>query len=429
MSQSFWRSTQIRSYFLNLFFRSSGIGFRFLIPISIIFLDKPDELGLYYLATSIMAGVSIFGGMELALFFSIKFKQKENILKQEIVANFFWALCAFNLFLIFFVISSVALWSKNLPELFFLIILALAVESVSYEVGRFFWNLGEVKKVSLRDFFRPLGFAISILVSLYLHDKILTLTSLIIFIVINSLIVFIEMKSYTFSGSFKRTIYWIRNLKIKIFLREFLNRVGPQFLQNQILAALLILERTIFTVVLGLAFLGSYAFVFSVISTISHLIYMPMILKVREIIIANQVSNSDKFPFEESVKLLWVVIFVTFIMCLLMAIIGQKLAISFGKELDFSPIVIITVGISSITYAFAAAVSPLFSHKNSWVLANTLTFISSFPMLIVLYDVSFFGENSKLIVLSSILTTAILQLIFRITFFKFKIRSFKSAIH
>ena len=418
MDTSYWVN-----YAINLILRACGTGFRFLIPVTLIGSGASDELGLYYLAISIMAGISIFGGMELGLFYSIEYKKKENLRNAATFQQFFYVLCGFNLILSIAAIAFGIFWGKQLPELFFFIVIALAVESVSYEVGRFLWNLGEVEKVSKRDFLRPLVFAISILVSLFLYSKILTSVSLLIFIVANTAILIYESRSYFGVTMSTLNINWIRDMTTYDFASKLFQRVGPQFLQNQILSVVLILERVLFTVTVGLVFLGSYAFIFSIVSVLSHLIFMPKMVKVREIIIADQISLFNVQAYIQSIKFVWLVVLVTLTVTAVISFTGPWIANFFDKDLNFSPLVLITVGVTSAIYSYNAAVSPLFSHKTSWLKANMLTLSGLIPIVACIYFSEFLSDDSEMLALAAILVSAFMQLAFRLVFFKSRVNA------
>ena len=411
------------NYAINLILRISGNGFRFLIPVTIIALGSPNELGFYYLAISIMAAISIFGGMELGLFYSIECKNKADLRSSAPMQQFFYVLCGFNLILSIAAIAFGIFWWKQLPELFVLIVLALAVESVSYEVGRFLWNLGEVEKVSRRDFLRPLVFLLSILISIFLYNKILTSVSLLIFIVGNTAILIYESRKYLGFRMISYNQSWVDDVIVYDFLAKFIRRVGPQFLQNQLLSVIVILERFMITVTIGVVFLGSYAFLFSIVSTLSHLIYMPKMVKVRKLIIADQLSLSNVEVYIESIKFLLPVIVVTFFITVAMFITGPLIENYFDKDLNFSPMIVATIGVTSAIYAYNAAVSPLFSHKTRWRVANMLTLFGLTPMLAAIYLHEFISTDLEMLALGALSISAIMQLVFRLVFFNSRVKA------
>tara|TARA_B100000795_G_scaffold261121_1_gene237597 strand:+ start:537 stop:1820 length:1284 start_codon:yes stop_codon:yes gene_type:complete len=416
------------NYAFNLLLRACGVGFRFLVPFTLLASGASEDLGLYYLATSIIGIVSIFGGMELGLFYSIEYKKNENLRDRTSLQQFFYVLCGFNILLVLISIVFWIFWYKHLPELFVLIIIALAVESVSYELGRLLWNLGEVEKVSKRDFLRPLLFAGSILISLFLFNKILTSVSLLIFIISNTSILIYESRKYLGITTSMHDISWVNNVVKYQFLSKLFKQVGPQFLQNQILAASVILERLLFTATVGLAFLGSYAFIFTIISVLSHLIFMPKMVKVREIIIADQSSLSNIEAYTESIKFLGPVILVTLVITGVMAFAGPLIENYFDKDLNFSPMILITMGATSAIYAYNAAVSPLFSHKTRWLKANILTVFGLMPIVACIYFNEFLSDDPEMLALGAILISALTQLSFRLVFFKSRVNALSDRI-
>lgn len=411
------------NYVLNLVLRAFGVGFRFLVPVVLIASGASEELGLYYLALSIMAGISIFGGMELGLFYSIEHKNNKDPQSIAPTLRFFYVLCAFNIILSVIAITLGVFFSEQLPKLFFLIVIALSIESISYELGRFLWNLGEVEKVSRRDFLRPFIFMLSILVSLHLYSKIITTVSLLIFIFANIAILIYESRKYLGVKKLSLNLSWAKDIATYNSISKFFYHVGPQFLQNQLLSVILIVERLLFTVTVGLVFLGSYAFIFSIVSVLSHLLYMPKMVKVRERIIADQLSLSNIETYVESIKFLLPVSLITFFIVMAIILIGPFVADYFGQALDFDPMILTTIGVTSAIYAYNAAVSPLFSHKTRWLKANLLTLFALTPMLAVIYLHNLSSFDVETLVLGAVLISAIMQLLFRLNFFKSRVNA------
>ncbi|MDB4071852.1 hypothetical protein N9512_05275 [Amylibacter sp.] len=371
---------------------------------------------------------SNIGGLELGLYYSLEYKKNENLRDNNFGKIFFKTLSGFNFILVILLIIFWMFWNKHLPELFPLIVIALGVEAISYEFGRFLWNLGEVEKVSKRDFLRPLIFTSSILVSVFLSGEILTVISLLIFIVGNTFILIYEARKHLDIRMPTYDISWIRSVVPSEFISKFFHRVGPQFLQKQCMSTIIILERLLFTITLGLDFLGIYVFIFNIINVLSNIIVMPKMIKVRKIIITDQLFLTNVEAYVESIKFVWLIIWVTLVIVVLMFVMGPGIADYFDKDLNFTPLVLITIGITSAIYNYTDMVAPLFCHKTRWFKSNMLTILGFLPIVITIYVYEFIRVDLETFVLNVILVSAILQIVFRLGFFISRVNTLNNGV-
>ena len=375
-----------------------------------------EELGTYFIVTSIIGAASVLGGLELALHFSVKFADAKNAQKFKTTQRFIFSLIFVNSFFIF---TSFLLFKFVFHieiDFLFLAILALSSEALVNEYGRFLLNVGKINHISQRDLLRGLFMAIAIGSSLVIENTVVSEISITIFLFLN-LGLFIG-KAHKTSKHFEVADIkvWVTDIVSLSFFKDLVKSSAPQFIQNQILVYSVTIERLLITALAGLSFMGSYVFLFTMISALASLVCMPISLKVRKLIVANQTEWNDKNTFTQSILLFPKVLGCTTIICAAVIFLAPPLATFLGREVDLSALVLFSASFTAAVQYYLSFVSPLFSSAKNWITASCLTLIVYLPSgFILIYPTAFpKGGDFALIIVIGI---SIAHVIVRLWFF------------
>ncbi len=403
-------------------FRSLSSAIRFSIPIGILFISNESQLGLYYLALSILLTGSTFLGIELGYFFSTKYLSKESknlslifneLVSRSLLISITSCLIVFSIFIIF---------NQDLDLYFFFLPLLFAIEACSYEIGRFFWNIGEVKQASKRDFIKSIFFVIAVFSSIALTESVISIYSIGIIIASNILIISYEVKIWgslkeLFPQTTKEKFFHISNFFD--FIRSVVKTCGPQFIQNQVIGFTMLVEKLFITALIGLSAQGAYSFIYSIVQTSAALFLMPAAAKTKQIIISDHPHFNDPYIYRFAIKYLpTVILFISvfsFFAVIFVPILGEVLNKNIAENLI---IVTFAVFFSSSANAFMSSVSPLYSHKGRWVRANIYSSLMLIPFLLVFISSEFLNTYLELIVFISIAISGILQVAIRLYHFQ-----------
>jgi len=408
-------------------YRVIGTGIRFTVPLFIIAVSSEYELGLYYLSLSILLTASSFLGLEMGYFFSTRHLSKDNFEKKYIL-NFLIIRCMKISLLICFLILALYIFTNgvDIPPYIFLIPILFSLEACSYEMGRFFWNIGEVHQASFRDFIKSIFFIIAIYASLILSDSVLSVYSIAILILSNLCIIFYEVRKWgNFRDLFSNFFVLKENWAYEWinFLKILLNACGPQFVQNQVIGLTMLFEKVFITNLLGLSAQGIFSFIYSVMQTSAALFLMPSAAKTKQIIISDHPNFDDPKIYLAAIRylpvvILFMVIFAT-ISYFAIPILGAIMDKDIGTGIF---IIVVAVFFSASCNAFMSSVAPLYSHPGRWIRANIISLIMLLPLLFVTIFYEFINLDLVILCYVAIALSAIGQVAVRCIFFT---KSFK----
>ncbi len=367
-------------------FRILSLGTRFLAPILVLRLSSSEMLGKYYLFVTFCTSAVFFISFEMASPFSRRYlampsplgrrKVFQSLVTTQMVVASAIGLPALSFF------GFAGLHSGSLLFLP-LVYLYLILEAGVNEVGRFYWNIGEVAHASLRDLLRSIFFAVGVILSVYLTGNAIGSLSLTIIIFANAGILVFELSRHgslkprivPFGRTFRR--FWrLMSVRVNLSVRES----GIQLLHLQILTAVPLLERMLLEIGLGLAVVGAYSFQFSLISAGVSLLLLPSIAVVRRMILSPQRDLEDN-AVHRSAAILFAKVSAV---CLLVAA-GTYVAIPIlrmllHKNIETTPLMTLLACASAIASIFAGAISPLFAGRERVFRGNFWTVIGILPL-------------------------------------------------
>ena len=394
------------------------------MPLYIMAFSSESELGIFYLATALLTSAATFIGLEFGYYYSAIYLSTEPEQKKDIFNSFVMqgmrvgllvVIAGFLLILGWLSISAVPTYLIFSPILF-------ASEALSFEVGRFFWNIEEVKHASFRDLVRSVALVFSVVGSLYLFDTILSLFSVITLIFVNFSLLLYEINRWGDLNNTINTNFIVRSNplnSIKLFIKKLFVVSGPQFLQNQVISFSLLVEKVIITTAIGVEVQGIYSFAYSIVQTSASLFLSPHIAETRRIIISDQPKFLNKSVYKAALRLYpIVIIFIT-----LFGIFGYFALPILGELLNKNPVedillIILVVIISSSTNTYTAAVSPLYGQQNRWLRANLVSIILLIPLMLGFFVYKYIGVEEVVFVFTLIAFTSIVQTIIRLNFLK-----------
>lgn len=407
----------------SLAYRGVGLAIRFSIPLFFMLIQDLDRLGEYYVISSLIAAASIFGGFELAMYHSAKNNIDARQPDKFIVSAFLQNLTILNVILLgvwFF-----ALYINSYDFIFCVFAaMALTLEIISFEIGRFIWNSGLSIWISRRELVKPIIFSILIFVSLFFDDEVIGLTGLKVFIVLNLVFILIESK-ILFQHFGESPKHFFEKLQGTITYRSLLVTAGPQFIEKQIFSYLPVLERTVMLHFVSPAFLGLYGFAFSIVSSLAHLIYLPSAVATTKIIMASQVDLATSDAYKSAIKLLVKVAsscgFVG--ASLFFASLFSEVIFSVELHPGFFSLVVIVV--SSVAYSYSTNVAALYSHSSRFALALAGSALPIIPLVLIITTPDQLVWPNEELVLFAIFSTSVLLLSFRVVHFHLRLKNLK----
>lgn len=369
-------------------YRLIGTGIRFTVPLYIIALSTEYELGLYYLSLSILLTASSFLGLEMGYFFSTKYLSKDIINKKDILNQLIINCTNISLLVTIPIVLVYAILAKaHLPLYIFLVPLLFTLEACSFELGRFFWNIGEVSQASFRDFIKSIFFIVAIYASLQITDSILSIYSVTILIISNICIIFYEILKWGDYKKLFKNFFILKNtsiIEVYSFIRLLISACGPQFVQNQVIGLTMLIEKIFITSLLGLSAQGIYSFIYSLMQTSAALFLMPSAAKTKQTIIADHPYFNDPKIYLAAIRYLPIVILFLSIFAVISFFAVPILADIMEKSIDKNILIVIfAVFFSASSNAFMSSVAPLYSHPGRWVRANIISILLMLPLLVV----------------------------------------------
>lgn len=406
--------------------RISGTALRFLIPLYIMAFSSESELGVFYLATALLTSSATFIGLEFGYYYSAIYLSTEARQKAEVFNDFVIQGARIGLFVIIvgFLLVSAWLFASTIPIYLIFVPILFASEALSFEVGRFLWNIDEVKYASFRDFVKSIALVFAIVVSLYLFDTILSIFSIVTLTLVNFSLLLYEINRWGDLNSTINANFIVRLSPVnsaKIFIRQLLVVSGPQFLQNQVISFSLLVEKIIITTVIGLGFQGIYSFAYSIVQTSASLFLSPHVAEIRRIIISDQPGFLNKSTYKSALRLYPTVIF----FIVLFGIFGYFALPVLTGFLNKDPVedillIILVVIVSSSANTYTAAVSPLYGQQSRWLRANLVSIIILTPLILSLFVYKYVSMDNVVFVLTLIASSSIVQAIVRLSYFRKK---------
>ena len=178
----------------------------------------------------------------------------------------------------------------------FIVIFALAniFESSVNEVGRFYWNIGDVSWPSLRDFMRSLSFALSIFISILVNNEPISVLALLIQMFINISLIFHEIRKNSISIS-KGQALSFRGLMLYMFrMRNAIRSSISHIFHMQTLNSFPLLERVFLKFTSGYDVVAGYSFLLSAIQTIAGLSTISSVANFRRKVLEKSGITSSK---------------------------------------------------------------------------------------------------------------------------------------
>ena len=411
-------------------YRVIGTGIRFTVPLFIIAVSSENELGVYYLSLSILLTASSFLGLEMGYFFSTKYLSKNTSSKKNVL-NILITKCIWIPFLISILIVTFYVFGAgvNIPLFVFLLPILFSLEACSYEIGRFFWNIGEIDQASYRDFIKSIFFIIAIYTSLIVTDSVLSAYSIIILILSNICIIFYEVRKWGNLNDLRKNFFILKKdwlSKSVTFLKTLLNACGPQFVQNQVIGLTMLFEKIFITSLLGLSTQGVFSFVYSIMQTSAALFLMPSAAKTKQIIISDHPHFNNPKIYSAAINYLPIVVFFMIIFAIASYFAIPVLADIMDKDIDKGIfIIIVTVLFSASSNAFLSSVAPLYSHPGRWIKANIISLLMLLPLLLVAIFYNYINLDVVILSYSAIIISAVGQVAVRCIFFIMSIKRLK----
>lgn len=410
--------------FNGLPYRTSGSAIRFLIPLFLIAFYDETQLGIYYLAMAFLMTSSSILGLDTGYLFSTKYLDSQEENKKNIFNDFIVGISqiVFPITLILsFAIFIIVFSPYSLPIFLILCPLLIFVEATSFEVGKLFWNTGNVKHASFRDFLKALFLFISIGISGFFYSEIFTgLTiSLLIFFNVSLLVYEIYFWGNIKKIKIKNIFLFNKSISsIKLLINDLISTALPQYIQNQITSGLSLIEKVFITSLLGLAVQGSYSFIFSIISITTSLVIIPFIAYTRRIIISDHPYFTNPSIYLSALKISITTIIVTFCISLVGFFVIPYIQFSLnGSYIDNFLILIVAAFFSSVNNSYMATVSPLYGQWSNIIKATIYSLLLAFPYFLFL---AMFDQETLppvIYIFLMIILTSILQILIRIIFF------------
>lgn len=396
-------------------FRLSALAIRFLCPLAALALSDAATMGAYYLFISYFTFVVGVSSLELAVPFSRKYLRcKTDKQRQILFSGFLTNLIAVTTALAIPSGVLAAGWAGVPIDLILLFCLSLATEACVNEIGRFYWNIGEWKVPSLRDLVRAVIFTTSILMSVYIENEVLTSMTFLILSVGNLAILGYEWRSWGGARTAKdiQLLHLLKSTWLKV--QQSLAKSMPQFLQIQLLGLQPLLERTLIEKTVGLATLAAFSFLTSVIQSTASLQLVPLVAKVRKLILCARDVSERIEANRQAIFLCLKIAAISGGWALAVFAIVPLLDKILGKSLVISPSLLFVAYASAVSAIFCSAVAPMFTVKGVAVWSNLLTALAMGCLLLGQYLKN--DESALELLMFVICSVAGLQIICRVLF-------------
>lgn len=400
---------------LSFLYRLFSLSLRFGCPLVILAVSDSAMLGKYYLFSAFFTLAVFSVSLEISVPFAKRYlaakhpARQSKVFRSLIVSQITLAAVLEIPFCIFY-------WYKTgapapiVGMLFF----ALISEACVNEVGRFLWNIGAASDASRRDFIRAAYFMVAMVGSVWMTGEVVSVPSLMVLAVFNAVLLVSERRYFRHSEGISDPVKraWSKRFR-SVALRVFttVKSAGPQIVHVQILSLLPFLERSALEKTLGLAVVGSYSFQYSMVQSGASLLLMPAIASTRRIILSDHVSATS---FNSSLTLLFKVLGIAAVGAILTGIAIPIVNHLMSKNLQSSPVLLVTVLFAASASTYAAAVAPLYVASARLIKANLLTLLAMAPLLALIVFPAFSNSAYAFdVALGTIALAAMLQLTIR----------------
>jgi len=188
----------------------------------------------------------------------------------------------------------------------------------------------------------------------------------------------------------------------------------PQFAHMQLLGLQPLLERTLVENTLGLAAVGAFSFLTSVMQSAAGLLLVPMVAKTRQGLLG-ALSVSERINANRQALILLCKICVISGALAVMVYVAQPLLKSLmGKEIPITFILVLIAYLSSVSTIFCSAIAPMLTVKGYAWSANGLTLLALIPLFVAQWIYPEIGFDN--LGLMAIAMVALLLLIGRVIF-------------
>lgn len=405
----------------SLLYRISSLGLRFGCPLLILYISTPDILGAYYLFVTFFTAAIFLISLELATPFSSKYLRVRAISKKrKIFSIMITNQCIVALFLALPLTFCYCMTNAISPLMAFFFWVTLITGACVNETGRFFWNIGESVHASKRDILSSITFVFAITLSVFLKKEVVTFYSLGFITLSNLGLLHFELNHWGQGSFFRRFNFGITRNSCKHVFKQIYSSLkdsGPQVLHVQILSVSPFCERTLIENTLGLALVGSYSFQFSLLQSGVSLLLMPMIAKVRCAILSSRTLKDQLVVYKLSLLLLMVIFLVSSVGALITYFFVPYINIILKKEITSNFLILGAALFSATSSSYCNAIAPLFGNRTRLFVANTLTLICMFPLLLFISDrFKLFFPHTIYSIMVIIGLTALLQVGVRLWF-------------
>lgn len=363
--------------------RLAALAMRFLCPLAILALSNAATMGAYYLFISYFTFVVGVSALELAVPFSRKFLRCKNEKQRRVVFNGLLA----NQVVVSTVLAVpagvlVSTWAGVPAVLVPLFCLSLATEACVNEVGRFFWNIGEWRMPSLRDFVRAAVFTTAILGSVYVENDVLSAITFLTITVGNLCIMGWEWRSWG-KGRLEKPTHAARMVS-SAWSRAKRSLAGslPQFVHMQLLGLQPLLERTLIEKTTGLEAVGAFSFLTAVMQSAAGLLLVPIVAKTRQGLLGARTASERIYANRQSLTLLIKIGIISGVLAVMVYVMQPLLKLLLGKDIPATLFLVVIAYLSSVSAIFCSAIAPLLTVKGYAWPANGLTFLALAPLFI-----------------------------------------------
>lgn len=400
-------------------YRLASMGLRFCCPLLILAISTPEMMGGYYLFSVYFTFVVFLIALELAVPFSRKYLRRDRAAwRRRVFSSFVATQLELSAVLAIPVALVYGLGADAGPGRVALFGLAIVSETCVNEVGRFFWNIGQAKIASRRDFIRSVIFVTAVCAAVVWDDAVVSGVSLSIIVVCNGCILARELFVWGDRDWMIRGGFLVR----RAHLIRWMTRIGgslgeslPQVVHMQVLALHPLIERAVIESRISLEMVGAYSFQYSVIQSGSSLLLMPVVAMTRRSILGANAPGEWARAYTLSLTLLAKIMLVSGALAVMAHFSIPILADLLHKNVSSTLPGLIAALLAGITATFSAAVSPLYARRGRLLRANVLALAAMLPMAALLLP-AWHGQGSEVTVMSAIMLAAALQIGLRVQY-------------
>jgi hypothetical protein len=401
-------------------YRVLALGLRFGCPLLILAMSTPEMMGKYYLFIAYFTFVVFLIAMETAIPFSRKYlRQRNESRRRSVFTSFVASQFVLSLVLAVPATGVFFLGASGPVYLMALFLAAVISEACVNEVGRFFWNIGQVDTVSRRDFLRAVIFVIAMAASVMVSKEVVTATSLGTIATCNAILLVREMRVW--GAARQRFLLFLRApgsrfrsvmTRVRLAVRESL----PQVVHLQIMALQPLLERLVIDQRVGAELVGSYSFQYSVVQAGASLFLLPVVAATRRAILSATDSTQWGEAHGKSLRLLAHVFALTILLAGISHFALPVVAVLLGKTISSSVMVIMAAQLAAAAATYATAISPLYAKPGRLWRANLAALFSMLPLFVLFFTKVLAVESQEAVVTIAIMITSVAQIAIRICY-------------